>query len=315
MIDATPHRPFFTVFVPTYNRAYCLGRAIDSVRASSCQDLELLIVDDGSEDGTRAVVEDWAGRAGFPVRYLYQSNAGKHAAHNRATQQAEGFLMLTLDSDDSLLPEALAAIKHHWNDIPPATRDHYAGVGGLVLEEDGSISGTPYPQDVLDATFLQLDTIAGLRGDKREALRVDVLRRFPYPTFPGENFIRPTFILRRLAHEYRTRFVNVPFVLGRRESDGVTRNLRRYRARNPRGMRLTFLEEVTLHDRYMDPRQLQRNHVRYVRYSWNSGIGALAQFREVKHKARWLRALPEGTLSALGDLVRRKVRPDWAPRK
>lgn len=306
---------FLSVFIPTYNRAYCLPRTLESLTHSTSKDFEVLIVDDGSTDETRAVVSAWKRQVGFPVEYIHQSNAGKHAAHNRAVQRARGTLFLTVDSDDSLLPDAVSRLKEYWEAIPPARRDQFAGVCGLVLEENGSVSGDPYPRDVLDVSYLELDRFGDISGEKREALRTEVLSRYLYPVISGETFIRPTLIYRRIGHNYKTRFVNVPLIVGRTEPDGITRNLRRYRALNPHGMRLAFLEEVTLHDRYMDPRQLQRNHVRYVRYSWNSGIGALAQFKEVKHKARWLRALPEGTLSALGDLVRRRVRPDWAPRR
>ena len=294
----------FTVFVPTFNRGYCLTRALDSIAASSCQDLEIIVVDDGSTDDTKAVVEAWTASHDLPLRYLYQANAGKHAAHNRAVAQAQGFMFLTLDSDDSLLPGALAAVQEHWAAIPAAERDRFAGIGGLLQEEDGSISGTKYPAPVVDSDYLEINALGVVKGDKREALRTQVLREFPYPVFPGENHLRPTLILRRIGHKYRTRFVNVPLVLGRREADGISNNRRRYRMRNPRGLRLAFLEEINLHDRYMGPRQLHRYHVRFVRFSLNSGVGLLRQAREVKHRWHWLAALPEGLGSWLVDRVR-----------
>jgi hypothetical protein len=79
--------------------------------------------------------------------------------------------------------------------------------------------------------------------------------------------------------------------------------------RNPRGLRLAFLEEVNLHDRYTDRKQLHRYHVRYVRFSLNSGIGLLRQLHEVKHPWHWLAALPEGLGSWLGDRLSALVRP------
>jgi len=72
--------------------------------------LEVIVVDDGSTDDTKAVVEAWRSNHPQPLSYLYQDNAGKHAAHNNAVAHAQGFMFITLDSDDSLLPGALALV-------------------------------------------------------------------------------------------------------------------------------------------------------------------------------------------------------------
>lgn len=303
--------PAFTIFIPSYNRAYCLDRALQSVADSTFKDLEVVLIDDGSTDETRELVADWQHRGLFALRYIYQANAGKAAAHNRAVEAARGFLFVTLDSDDSLLPDALEQVQIHWADIPEQDRPAFSGIAGLVQETDGSTSGTPYPSDCIDSTYLEIQTLGTIHGDKREATRTEVLRKFPYPMFPGERHVRDDLIFRRLAHRYRTRFVNVPLVIGRRESDGITANIRSFRRRNPRGMQLAFLEEITLHDAYLNTSQLRRCHVRYVRYSLHSGIGPLKQYREVKHKLLWIAALPAGVGAWLGDKLRRLPPPQF----
>jgi glycosyltransferase involved in cell wall biosynthesis len=312
--------PMFTVFIPTYNRAYCLPRALQSVVASTCQDLEVVVIDDGSTDDTRTVIAEWQTRAPFPLRYFFQANAGKANAHNRAVAEAQGYFFLNLDSDDSLIPGALAAVLAEWRAVPEAERAGLSGIAGLLLEEDGSVSGTPYPSDRVDSDYLEIHSLGYVHGDKREATRTSVLREFPYPSFPGERHVRDNLIFRRMAHRYRTRFVNLPLVVGRREPDGITANIRRYREQNPQGMRLAFLEEITLNDAYLDGRQIHRNTVRYVRYSLHSGVGLLRQAREVKHRLRWLAALPEGLGSWLGDRLRSMIRgglrrAGWRPRR
>jgi len=296
--------PMFTIFIPTYNRAYCLPRALQSVAESSCQDLEVVVIDDGSTDNTRAVVAEWQRRAPYPLRYVFQENAGKANAHNRGVAEAKGYFFLNLDSDDSLLPDALSNVLAEWAAVPEQQRAKLSGIAGLLLEEDGSISGTPYPRERVDSDYLEIHAIGHVHGDKREATRTSVLREFPYPSFPGERHVRDNLIFRRMAHLYQTRFVNLPLVLGRREPDGITANIRRFRELNPQGMRLAFLEEITLHDAYLDAAQLHRNTVRYVRYSLHSGVSLARQAREVKHPWHWVAALPAGIGSWLADRLR-----------
>jgi glycosyltransferase involved in cell wall biosynthesis len=97
-----------TVLIPTYNRAYCLARAIDSALAQSYPHLEVLIVDDGSTDSTRKLVEGTYG-GDRRVRYLYQPNGGVSSARNHGLRQARGDYVAFLDSDDVWKPWKLQA--------------------------------------------------------------------------------------------------------------------------------------------------------------------------------------------------------------
>lgn len=100
--------PFFSVIIPVYNRAAALRRAIESVRAQSCQDFEIVVVDDGSRDDPRAVVEAFADQR---IRFIVQANGGGGKARNTAMDQARGCFIAPLDSDDIFLPHHLASMK------------------------------------------------------------------------------------------------------------------------------------------------------------------------------------------------------------
>ncbi|HEX8275673.1 MAG TPA: glycosyltransferase [Longimicrobiaceae bacterium] len=97
--------PLVSVILPVYNRAWCVERAIRSVLAQTYRPLELIVVDDGSTDGTREVVE----RFGDRVTLLVQERAGAYAARNLALRHARGELVAFADSDDAWLPDRLAA--------------------------------------------------------------------------------------------------------------------------------------------------------------------------------------------------------------
>jgi len=96
-----------SVIVPTFNRAYCVGRAIDSVCAQTHAHWELLLVDDGSTDNTAELI---AARYSHDprIRYIYQQNAGVSAARNAGIRASQGEYVAFLDSDDVWRPWKLA---------------------------------------------------------------------------------------------------------------------------------------------------------------------------------------------------------------
>ena len=94
-----------SVLIPTYNRAYILGQTLDSVLAQTYRPMEVIVVDDGSTDGTRELVE----RYGDAVHYIYQPNAGLAAARNTGLKAARGEFIALQDSDDQWAPWKLGA--------------------------------------------------------------------------------------------------------------------------------------------------------------------------------------------------------------
>lgn len=92
-----------SVIIPTYNRRDFLGKAIDSVLGQTYRNFEVLVIDDGSIDGTDELVASY----GNAVRYLYQDNLGASVARNTGIQAARYNLLAFLDSDDSFAPEKL----------------------------------------------------------------------------------------------------------------------------------------------------------------------------------------------------------------
>ena len=100
--------PLFSVIIPTYNREDLLGATLDSLAAQECDDWELIVVDDGSTDGTLDVARGFAARHEGRVRVLEQDHRGCAAARNHGAGLAGGEYLAFLDSDDLWFPWTLA---------------------------------------------------------------------------------------------------------------------------------------------------------------------------------------------------------------
>lgn len=100
--------PFFSVIIPVYNRSSVLNRALLSVLAQSCQDFEIVIVDDGSTDDPAQVVAQLADPR---MQFIWQPNKGGGAARNAGIDACRGRYIAPLDSDDEFLPNHLERMK------------------------------------------------------------------------------------------------------------------------------------------------------------------------------------------------------------
>ena len=95
-MTSTPSEPLVSVVMPAYNVAWCIGRAVDSVLAQDFRPCELIVVNDGSTDGTGAVLEGY----GAAITVINQENRGMSAARNAGIRRARGTYVAFLDADD-----------------------------------------------------------------------------------------------------------------------------------------------------------------------------------------------------------------------
>jgi len=99
----TATNPAVSVVIPCYNQARFLGESIESALRQTCRPVDVIVVDDGSTDETASVAHSYSG-----VMYVRQSNGGAPSARNHGLRLSQGELVLFLDADDRLLPDALA---------------------------------------------------------------------------------------------------------------------------------------------------------------------------------------------------------------
>jgi glycosyltransferase involved in cell wall biosynthesis len=160
----------FSVLIPTYNREEHVRQAIESILAQTFHDYELFVIDDGSTDGTPQLLASYGTR----VRALRQANQGPEAARNKAAALAEGEYLVMLDSDDLLMPHALAIYDRVIRafDAPPLV------IGSMTYFKDGeTVPAGGDGHEVIEvwkcANYLSKDVTVGL-SNSRIVLRKSV---------------------------------------------------------------------------------------------------------------------------------------------
>jgi len=126
--------PFVTVVIPAFNAERYITQAVDSVLRQTCGMFECIVVDDGSKDQTRSVVE----RYGPAVRYEFQTNAGPATARNRGIELATGDFVAFLDADDVWNPDKVAVQMARFNGRP-----ELVGCAAHVQNFHSEDTGTP----------------------------------------------------------------------------------------------------------------------------------------------------------------------------
>lgn len=241
-----------TVFTPTYNRAYIIKKVYDSLRRQTYKDFEWLVIDDGSVDNTKNLIDQFIQDDEIEIVYIKKNNGGKHTAWNKAIERARGQMIISVDSDDYLVDNALERIVFWENTI--AEKDKFAGVSGLKIFPSGIVIGDVWKVkgNFIDRTNLERRK-AGLMGDKAEAYFTDVLKKFyPFPVFEGENFVPEGVLWNRIAYAgYKIRWFNEGIYVAEYLEDGLTKNGKVNEVKNFGGYTCWKKELIRMQDTYL----------------------------------------------------------------
>ena len=238
--------PFISILTPTYNRGKLLLPLYESLKNLTFEDFEWLIVDDGSEDDTEQYALSWIAHnienAEFPIRYIKKSNGGKHTAINRGVREANGELILILDSDDTLPSDSLATIAQYYEQCK-GYKD-CAGVCGLMAHHDGQLIGTGFPKEPMYESALQFRYAekGNVTGDLLEVYKTSVMREFPFPEIENEKFCPESLVWNRIANKYKLFCFNKVVYYRDYLEGGLTSKIVRIRMNSPIASTMTYAE-------------------------------------------------------------------------
>lgn len=244
-----------TIHTATYNRAFTLGRAYESLKAQTCKDFEWIVTDDGSSDGTEELVESWLKEdRGFPLIYNNLPHVGIPRALNSGVEKANTEWFMMLDSDDYILPETVEKVLSWLKEI----EDHpeFCGIGFARCFPNGNYMKNQTP--IIDPDTGYVDASHIERGkyhldmDMCEVQRVALYKRFPFQVWEDEAYApeQLNFYAMALAG-YSLRWRTEKLYICEYLPDGQTKDDRLV-MRNPMGFAMMYNQNILLSESFKE---------------------------------------------------------------
>ncbi|WKS95147.1 glycosyltransferase family 2 protein [Riemerella columbina] len=253
-----------TVFTPTYNRAHLLSRVFDSLKKQTHHHFEWIIVDDGSEDDTKEVVQNFIKEnTPFKIHYYHQKNQGKHIAINHAITKANGEYLLVCDSDDYLEPQCIETVYQLISKIKD--KQDFSGVAYIRYSDKINYDERKYNNKVWEGTTTPYYDWE-FHGEFQIVYKTSILKKFMFPVFSGEKFCRESLIHRRLRRAgYQVLYSNYVLAHGDYLEEGLTQNFNKALYGSPR-YSLLYIKEMIIDEKNTKAKlQLAKQYYNLIR--------------------------------------------------
>ncbi|HDL7750921.1 TPA: glycosyltransferase family 2 protein [Yersinia enterocolitica] len=196
-----------TIFTPTFNRAQVLKRCYLSILEQHRDDIEWLIIDDGSTDDTANIVKQFQDENKLKIKYIYQNNSGKQAAWNKAVENSNGEYFIGLDSDDALVAGSinkLLSIKTVFDD------EEIIGIRATSVNSETLKPNNHYLSNEDKKSLWFEEFRSGIRGERIDFFKTKLLYKYLYPVAPAINFIPEIWFYSTVAREYYFYYSSIP---------------------------------------------------------------------------------------------------------
>ena len=206
-----------TVFTPTYNRSNTLPRAYESLLNQTNKDFVWLIIDDGSTDNTKELVDNWIAQDKLKIEYHYKENGGKHTAMRLAYQLTKTKYFLNFDSDDELTPDAINSFLNEWSKIINEGKEkEFAEIRSLIKLTSGKLNGNyyfPTQVDFIDSNWHEMVLKNKNNNELFVCWNIDKLRecvQIPETFWLSDkvNFLGEGSLWARIGRKYKTRYID-----------------------------------------------------------------------------------------------------------
>ena len=200
-----------TIVTPSYNRAHTLTRVYDSLKKQTFRDFKWIIMDDGSTDNTKEIVDNFKSEGLLEIEYFWNENQHKFITVFEGIKKVTSQYFMIVDSDDSYPTDSLQILFDEVEKI--SNQDEYISVMGLSQYTDGKIVGNKYPNNGFDGSIFDMRYKYKVRGDKFGIFITktyqQLLKNFDYSPYKNKGYIpQSVFFNTYDADGVQTKFVN-----------------------------------------------------------------------------------------------------------
>lgn len=230
-----------TVITPTYNRAKTLPRLYESLCNQTFKNFVWLIMDDGSSDNTKELVESWKEEGKVEIEYHWHENTHKVITMFRAFDLVKTDYHFRVDSDDELPAESLEILFNEMMKIKD--NPSFCAVIGRIRDQNGNINGTDFPEKPLDTTAFLMKNHYNVKGVHAGLQKTSAVRSLGLnmEMYRGKGYL-PDFWNYVLDVNFKTRFINdVVYIYHFMPADGASNTNARKMRKHIFGMRLSHL--------------------------------------------------------------------------
>lgn len=236
-----------SILTATYNRENTLPKLYQSIVSNLYDKLEVewLIMDDGSTDSTKSLVQDFIDKSKFSIKYYYQDNKGKMSAINNLVKYAQGELIIECDSDDYFMENAFEKIYSKAGCLLD-DNELYA----LIFLRDMSnidVSGKKFIVEDKKTSMFDMYFKENMNGEKIILYKTSVRKMYEYVLEENERFSTEARMHYKIEEKYKVKCFNLEIVSGEYLEQGYTKNINKVFVENPVGY-FNYFKEILARD-------------------------------------------------------------------
>lgn len=233
-----------SILTATYNRANLLPQLYESILKNLSDDIavEWLIMDDGSTDNTKEIIEKFIKQKRFEIKYSFQKNQGKMQSINNLVKNVQGDLIIDCDSDDYFSDNAFDTIKNAFE--KNKNKEFYA-LCFLKYDQTGKNMGKKFIKET--SKMFDLYFKDGEDGEKALVFNSEIRKQFKHELENGEKFVTEARMYHKMDEKYNIICINEPIMICEYQNEGYTKNINKQFIENPYGY-FNYFKEILQKD-------------------------------------------------------------------
>lgn len=258
--------PDLSIAIPTYNRKNELKNLLCSIEEIINLSVEVVIVDDGSDDGTKDYVNTLSLR-NKQIVYEYQKNQGRSFALHKAVKLCSGTYTMIMDSDDLVIP---LAVENVLNNCLKNSDNEIVGAFCLTQTMNKKLIGKMYKEDHAISSYIKQFLEGNIIGDKKEIIKTNVLKHCLYKPIYGEKRMPTSSIWINLPKKENLIFLNVVIASKDYQEGGMSKNINTIRIKSPISSFMFYLDLANKTSIFRYPLKYIKSAVLFWRFKFHA---------------------------------------------